>query len=158
MRLTAKPRAFCTDFPQTACALTFFHTSFPTMASILVIDDEDDVRALLVAFLTRLGHSVRQADDGAVGVKMNRAQPADLVITDLIMPTQEGLGTIRELRKINPAVRIIAMSGGFATDPKLYLDMAKKLGADRVLRKPFLLPDLQSAVQETLAIERAVAS
>jgi CheY-like chemotaxis protein len=121
------------------------------MASILVIDDEEDVRCLLVAFLTRLGHVVRQADDGAVGLKLNKAQPADLIITDLVMPTQEGLGTIRELRRINPTARIVAMSGGFASDPRLYLDMAKKLGADRVLRKPFQLPELQAAVEETLA-------
>jgi DNA-binding response OmpR family regulator len=121
------------------------------MASILVVEDDEDVRPLICAMLAKSGHAVRQAGNGVEGVKLYRESPADLVVTDVVMPEQEGLGMIVELRKINPSVRIIAMSGGFAYDPKLYLHMATSLGADRVLRKPFQVADLMAAVNALLS-------
>jgi DNA-binding response OmpR family regulator len=122
------------------------------MAAILIIDDEEDIRQILAALLQRMGHQVREAGNGAEGLKLYRESPTDLVITDLVMPEKEGLSTIMELRRLQPAVRIIAMSGGLAHDPKLYLNMAQKLGADHVLRKPFQIEDLQAAVAATLAL------
>jgi CheY-like chemotaxis protein len=121
------------------------------MASILLVEDDEDVRPLINAMLGKLGHSVRQAGNGIEGVRLYRQEPADLVLTDLVMPEQEGLAMIMELRRLNPAVRIIAMSGGFAYDPKLYLHMATRFGADRVLRKPFQFAELQEAVNTLLA-------
>lgn len=120
------------------------------MANILLIDDEEDIRLLVSSLLTKLGHHVRQAGNGVEGLQLYREHPADLVITDVVMPEQEGLSMILELRKMNPAARIIAMSGGFAHDPKLYLNMAKKFGADRVLRKPFSLDELKDSVNAVL--------
>lgn len=125
------------------------------MARILIIDDEEDIRQILATVLRRLGHEVQEAGNGAEGLKLYRQEPADLVITDLVMPEKEGLSTIMDLRKIAPAARIIAISGGLAHDPKLYLHMAEKLGADRILRKPFQLPELETAVAETLALRRS---
>lgn len=119
------------------------------MASILLIDDDDDLRTIVAMMLGTKGHQVRQAADGSEGIKQYRKCPADVVITDLVMPEQEGLAVIMELRKINPHVRIIAISGGIAFDPRLYLSMARKLGADHVLRKPFL-PDELNAIVEGL--------
>jgi len=121
------------------------------MASILVVEDDEDIRPLICSMLVKSGHAVRQAGNGIEGVKLYRESPADLVLTDVVMPEQEGLGMILELRKINPAVRIIAMSGGFAYDPKLYLHMATRFGADRVLRKPFQFTELIEAVNAVLA-------
>ncbi|HVU18440.1 MAG TPA: response regulator [Candidatus Didemnitutus sp.] len=120
------------------------------MASILVVEDDEDVRPLICAMLVKAGHTVRQAGNGVEGIKLYRESPADLVITDVVMPEKEGLGMIVELRRINPKVRIIAMSGGFAYDPKLYLHMATSLGADRVLRKPFQFHDLMEAMNAVL--------
>lgn len=125
------------------------------MANILLIDDEDDIRLLVSSLLARLGHQVRQASNGIEGLKLYRESPADLVITDVVMPEQEGLSMIIELRKMHPAARIIAMSGGFAHDPKLYLHMAQKFGADRVLRKPFSLEELKSTVEAMLPVPPA---
>lgn len=120
------------------------------MASILLIDDDDDVRPTIAAMLARGAHEVRQAENGVEGLDMYRFKPADLVLTDLVMPEKEGLATIMELRKINPAVKIVAMSGGFAYDPKLYLHMATRFGADRVLRKPFSPQELLDTIKATL--------
>ena len=120
------------------------------MATILLIDDDDDVRPTIAAMLARGGHDIRQAENGVEGMEMYRYKAADLVLTDLVMPEKEGLATILELRKLNPSVKIIAMSGGFAYDPKLYLHMATRFGADRVLRKPFSPQELLETVQATL--------
>jgi len=120
------------------------------MADILIIDDDDMFRDVLAAALEQSGHQVRQATNGIEGLQMFRAQPAELVITDIVMPEKEGLDTIRDLRRDFPQARIIAMSGGLAHDPKLYLHMAEKFGAAAVLAKPFHLGDLQRVVTETL--------
>ncbi len=121
------------------------------MADILLIDDEELFRDVLASALERQGHTVRQAGDGVAGLKMYRAQPADLVITDIVMPEKEGLDTIRDLRRDFPKARIIAMSGGLAQDAKLYLHMAERFGALAVLAKPFELSELKAVVDRALA-------
>ena len=118
------------------------------MARILVIDNDADVRALLEQMLEPAGHEVSLAADGREGMKLHRAAPADLVITDLFMPNQEGLETIIELRKDFPEVRIIAMSGKDAASAMLRA--AQQLGANRVLQKPFFPLELLVAVEEVL--------
>src|SRR5688572_234064 len=82
------------------------------MQRILVIDDDEQVRALLYEILDRAGFKVVEATNGVEGLKLYRAQPADLVITDLIMPEKEGVETILELRREFPDVRVVAISGG----------------------------------------------
>lgn len=121
------------------------------MADILLIDDDNDFRDVLASALEHAGHTVRQAANGVDGLKRYREQPADLVITDIVMPEKEGLATIRDLHRDYPAARIIAMSGGLAHDPKLYLHMAEKFGAHAVLAKPFHLSELIKAVEAALA-------
>lgn len=121
------------------------------MANILVIDDDDIFRDVLVGALQHAGHTVRQATNGVEGLKMFHEQPADLVMTDIVMPEKEGLDTIRDLRREFPQARIIAMSGGLAHDPKLYLHMAEKFGASAVLAKPFDLEHLRKTVESALA-------
>jgi CheY-like chemotaxis protein len=120
------------------------------MASILLIDDDDMFRDVLASALGASGHTVRQAANGAEGLRLFKQSPADLVVTDIVMPEKEGLGTIIELRQMYPNARVIAMSGGLAHDPKLYLHMAEKFGASAVLAKPFHLSDLMKAVDEAL--------
>lgn len=120
------------------------------MAHVLIIDDDDAIRTVLAEALTATGHIVRLAADGNIGLRLFRAAPADLVLTDLVMPEKEGLATIMELRREFPGVRIIAMSGGFAHDAGLYLHLAARLGAVRVLRKPFRIAELTAAIAEVL--------
>ncbi len=121
------------------------------MADLIIIDDDATLREVLTTALTQSGHTVRQAGDGDAGIRLYRQRPADLVITDIVMPDKEGLDTIIELRRDYPTARIIAMSGGLAHDPKLYLHMAEKLGARLVLYKPFSLAELFEAIDNALA-------
>jgi YesN/AraC family two-component response regulator len=93
---------------------------------------------------------VDEAHDGRAGFDLYTAEPHDLVITDLIMPEREGLETIRDLRRYNPAVKIIAISGGGSLPVNNYLRMAECLGAQRVLNKPFRVEDILTAVRELL--------
>jgi len=125
------------------------------MPSILLIEDDELFRSTLAEALTSQGYTVTQATDGDEGVKMFKARPTDLVLTDVVMPNKEGIATVRELRRGNPGLGIIAMSGGFASDAPLYLQLAGGLGADRTLQKPFPLPVLLQAVQEVLALDEA---
>src|SRR5207249_2818281 len=107
------------------------------MARVLVIDDEEQVVKLIREVLEGAGHEVLEARNGREGMKLYEAKPTDLVITDLVMPEQEGLETITALSRRFPGVKIIAISGA---QQKLDLDLlyvAEKLGALRTLEKPF---------------------
>ena len=116
---------------------------------VLVIDDEDAVRAALCATLSDAGCAVTTARDGAEALEILRAKPADAVLMDIYMPLQDGFEAIRELRRVAPAVKIIAISGGSRGnfDP---LKAAEMLGADRTLRKPFGIDELLGALTELL--------
>ena len=119
------------------------------MAHLLLIDDDSILREVLAMALVQAGHTVVQAADGRHGANFFRAAPADLVITDLVMPDREGLETIAELHREWPTLPIIAMSGG-ATRSALYLAMANRLGARRTLAKPFAPRVLLRAIDELL--------
>ena len=114
------------------------------MARIIVIDDEAPIRAMLEKLLTPTGHQVVLAADGVDGVNQLRASPADLIITDMFMPNQEGLDLIIQLRKEFPKTPIIAMSGKPAG--ATLLDIAHRLGALTILQKPFSAEQFLEAV------------
>lgn len=118
------------------------------MAHILIIDDDPDTREVLRATLEAAGHEVTLAAEGREGVERYRAQRADLIITDLYMPGQEGLETIKQLRMEFPDVRIVAMSG--KPTGSTMLTVAQRLGATVVLHKPFLAEELLKAVEQSL--------
>ncbi len=127
------------------------------MARILIIDDESQIRSMLRLMLERVGYEVIEAADGMDGIRQYRDNPADLIITDLIMPNKDGIGMIIELKKEFPNVKIIAMSGGGVNRPEGYLDGAKKLGATRTLTKPIDRDEMINAVKETLKADEASA-
>jgi DNA-binding NtrC family response regulator len=121
------------------------------LARILVIDDEPQVRNLLERLLTREGYEVVCAGDGDEGLKAYREAPADVVITDIVMPEREGIGFILELRREFPDAKVIAISGGGRIGPESYLPVAERLGAMRSFAKPLDRAGLLQAVQELLA-------
>ncbi|MBP2290478.1 response regulator [Azospirillum rugosum] len=120
------------------------------MANVLIIDDDDMVRTMLLRTLTRGGHEAVGARDGIEGVDAFRRNPADLVITDIFMPNQEGLATIMELRRSYPSIKIIAISGGGARASLDVLPVAEALGAQKTLRKPFTPAEVMDAVRDVL--------
>ena len=117
---------------------------------ILVIDDDEQMRVLLQQAMQWAGYEVVTAENGRQGQQLFEEQPTDLIITDLIMPEQEGLETIRILKQGYPTVKIIAISGGGRIGPEAYLPAAMELGADRIFTKPFDVKELIAAVQELL--------
>lgn len=120
------------------------------MAHILIIDDERPVRLLLRRIFEAEGHLVSDAAEGGEGIKLYRENPADLIITDLVMPGKEGLETIRELKHDYPDIKIIAISGGGRNMPGEYLRFAELMGAKTVLSKPVSKERLLEAVNELL--------
>jgi CheY-like chemotaxis protein len=120
------------------------------VARILIIDDEDQPRRMLQQVLTRAGYEVVEARNGNEGLQRFRARPTDLVITDILMPEKEGLETIIDIRREFPTAKIIAISGGGRAGNLHFLDVAQRLGAQRVLQKPFELQEMLAAVQELL--------
>jgi len=116
------------------------------MAKILVIDDDPHLRRTVARVLTRGHHEVIEAADGSQGLDRFALHRPEIVITDLLMPEKEGIETIRELRRIAPLVRIVAMSGGGTDSDSIFLGMAKALGADAILAKPFRAEELLHVV------------
>lgn len=121
------------------------------MAKILVIEDDDSFRNVLVQMLVKVGYDVRQAGDGNQAIEVCAQFEPDLVLTDIIMPDKEGLETIQELLQICPDMKIIAMSGGGKFGPDSYLPLAQKLGAKATLQKPFMREQLLSTISDVLA-------
>lgn len=130
------------------------------MASILIIDDEEDIRDALQMVLDSAGYDVNVASNGNDAIELQRRKPADLIITDIIMPEKDGVNTISEIRQEFPGIRIIAISGGGGIDPMsykpeaisttAYLAAAKEVGADFAITKPFERADLLQAVDKLL--------
>lgn len=122
------------------------------MRNILVIDDDKLMRLAVARILISAGYNVAQAADGDEGLHMYREGEFDLVITDLIMPDKEGIQIIRELRKENSKIRIIAMSAGGRGGAMDYLKWARLMGAKQCLSKPITREDLLNAVTSVLAM------
>lgn len=120
------------------------------VTKILVIDDDASVRGMLAAMLRREGYDVAEAEDGRAGMQRFREEPAALVITDVLMPEQEGLETLMQLRQVSKAVKVIAISGGGRVGPDTYLNSALTLGADAILAKPFGREELLNLVSKVL--------
>jgi len=118
---------------------------------ILVIDDDAAIRLTIETILTISGYQVICAADGKEGVRLFLSLKPDLVITDVIMPVQEGIETILVLRKAQPEAKIIAMSGGGRIDSTNLLSMAQGFGADYILTKPFDIDGLLAVVKLALS-------
>lgn len=120
------------------------------MATILLIDDDPRLRGMVRKALEGAGHEVREARNGREGVQAYEESPADVVLCDLFMPEQDGLWTIQELRRRNPQVKIVAMSGGSSLVPGNFLKLASLLGAARTLEKPFGIAEMLQTITDSL--------
>jgi len=114
----------------------------------LVIEDNEDFRKLTLAWFRKYGIEVEGAANGAQGLALQRARPADLIVTDIFMPEMEGIETIDDIRREFPEAKIIAMSG---REPLRNFDVfraARQVGAARTFNKPFRFEELIAAVRE----------
>ncbi|WP_303977892.1 response regulator [Dongia mobilis] len=120
------------------------------MAHVLLIDDDELVRDMLQTALQLAGHDVTPAGNGREGLEKFAERRPDIVVTDIIMPEQEGIETILAIRRIDQALPIIAMSGGSSLGAVDFLNAARSFGASRVLNKPFSPKDLIAALKDCL--------
>ncbi|MBU6435716.1 MAG: response regulator [Nitrospirae bacterium] len=116
--------------------------------SILIIDDDEQIRAFLRQVLEEAGYMVIEAPNGRIGLRRFQQTPTALVITDLLMPDRDGLEVTMALHRDSPTVKIIVLSGGSGQHD--YLDAAKLLGAHRTMQKPIRMAELLEAVQQEL--------
>jgi len=114
---------------------------------ILVIDDDHMVRYALSKILQRNGYDVITASDGKRGMALLRDELPEVVITDIIMPEQEGIETVGLIKREHPQTKIIAISGGGRIRNVDFLEMARSLGADEVIAKPFEAEELLSRLR-----------
>jgi len=121
------------------------------MAHILVIDDDPVLRRVITLALEAAGHSVLRCENGRRAIEYLTHEPADLLITDIIMPEMDGVETVRSARRLQPHLPILAISGGGSFDPADYLGIARAFGATDVLPKPFRPADLVERVAKLLA-------
>lgn len=120
------------------------------MALILVIDDDAQVRALFRYVLELEGHCVKDAPDGAIAVKLCREQLPDIVFCDIYMPGQDGLQTLRSLRREFPGLKVVAMSGGSPFIAQDFLPLARTLGAVDALEKPVAASRILESLSKAL--------
>jgi DNA-binding response OmpR family regulator len=131
------------------------------MPRVLIIDDEEDIRDVIYEVLSRAGFEVDVASTGDEGIDKLRSKPADVVVTDIIMPGKDGVATVREISKEFPDTKIIAISGGGNFGPNAYepnaikttayLAAAREAGADVILPKPFDREALMEAIRALTA-------
>jgi DNA-binding response OmpR family regulator len=117
---------------------------------VIVIDDDPAVRNVIVAAFNRVGCETRWAVDGRSGVRLFNAEPAHLVVTDIVMPNQEGIETIMQLKRRERPPRVIAISGGGRRGGQDFLVWASHLGADATLPKPFRTSQLIEVARSLL--------
>lgn len=118
--------------------------------TVLVIDDEPVIRQSLELLLETYGFQVALARDGAQGLAAFRRIEPDLVLTDIVMPNQDGIETILSMRRERPSAKIIAMSGRGSVGNAEYIDIAARLGADAAIPKPLDAGKLIAAVQSLM--------
>lgn len=118
------------------------------MATVLIIDDDPQVRTVLRRFIEREGHTVTEADNGKVALCRFMEDPADLVISDIYMPEMDGIELLMRLRETHPDAKLVAMSGGGVIAASHLLKAAKALGAVAVVEKPFSLEVIQKILDD----------
>jgi two-component system, chemotaxis family, chemotaxis protein CheY len=117
---------------------------------ILLVDDDEPLRRMIRLTLEQRGFSVVEAKDGNDALAEHTKSPCDLILTDVLMPQRDGLELILALRQVAPSPKLIAMSGGGQLSAARYLRIARRLGAVRILEKPFTAPELIAAIDDAI--------
>jgi len=120
------------------------------MRNVLIIDDDLELLRQMAAAFASAGYRVLVAPDGQAGLARFLDTPTDLVITDIVMPNREGIETIVALKNASRSVKVIAVSGGYRVGPADFLSLARHVGADASLAKPFRLSKLVDLAAQVL--------
>lgn len=120
------------------------------MARVLVIDDQEPIRRIVRRALEQAGHEVFDASEGEMGMQMLGRHTVDVVVSDIFMPGQDGILTLRQIRKQYPAVKVIVISGGDSTGMLDLRRDAELLGAVKSLQKPFTAREIVDLVKSVL--------
>lgn len=115
---------------------------------ILIVDDNETFLDLLEEFLLINGYDVIASTSSEEALKIFVEFIPDIVITDIVMPDVDGIELFISLRKINPKIKVVAMSGGNKGHADTYLLLADNLGANVILSKPFELTSLLAEVNK----------
>jgi DNA-binding response OmpR family regulator len=124
------------------------------MPGVLIVEYDKELREMLKLSLLRRNFTVLEAENGKAAITHFKPLITDLVITDLIMPEEDGLKVVIKLRELKPSIKIIAISGGGKVGPGSYLNLAKALGADAIYSKPFSINDLLAKIEQLLNNEQ----
>ena len=120
------------------------------MPRIIIVEGDHSFRKMLWLTFVKMGYEVVEAVNGSEAMKLHRCLPADLLMTDLIMPEQGGLETIQEFHHRHPQVKIIAISGEARTSARDSLGIGMMLGASRIFTKPFSIQEIACALKELM--------
>jgi len=120
------------------------------MKGILIVEDDAELREMIRAALVHRKFTVIEASNGKEAIAYFKPLVIDVVITNIIMPEEDGLGVIMKLKKLKPKLKVIAISGGGKASPRHYLDLAKALGADATFTKPLQINDLISEAENLI--------
>jgi DNA-binding response OmpR family regulator len=126
------------------------------MAAILLVEDDIELREMIALSLMRRKFTVIEAANGKEAIMHFKPSITDLVVTDIIMPEEDGLKVIMRLRELKPSIKVIAISGGGKAGPGSYLNLAKALGADAIFSKPFSVNDLVERIENMLNTDNSV--
>ena len=124
------------------------------MPGVLIVEDDKELREMLKLSLLRRNFTVLEAENGKAAITHFKPLITDIVVTDLIMPEEDGLKVVIKLRELKPSIKIIAISGGGKVGPGSYLNLAKALGADAIYSKPFSINDLIAKIELLLDTEQ----
>jgi len=122
-------------------------TDAPEQATILVVDDEAVVREVLVGFLTSLGYTVHEAENGEHGVRMATERRYDIVFTDIKMPGISGVQVLERVKAVEPTTQVIVLTGYGSVESAVE---CMKLGAFDYVGKPFHLEAIEVLVKRAL--------
>lgn len=121
------------------------------MVRILVVDDEPSVRKVVKSIFEADDCEVIEAVDGREALDLCKEISIDLTITDIVMPEKNGIDYIMELKKNYPNIPVVAISGGGGITGRYdYLEIAKLVGADYIVKKPFGVDELRTVVDSIL--------
>lgn len=120
------------------------------MARILICDDDELYREIAGAAFTESGHEILFATNGDEALVVIAAQPIDVLVTDLVMPGKDGLELIKDVRRAENPIAVLAMTAGLASLKDPLLIAASAFGADDVIQKPFRPMALRQKVDALL--------